>query len=277
MQLSKLAILSLLSSVAQAAPVVVTVTNVVVVTTVIVAGQTQAVNNAPVTFSAPTETTSSVETTVTPTTTPVIQAAAVVESSTSSTEEYTPTTLTTVATTPTTSSTTTPTPTPTTTSTEAPTTTSTTSEAETTTSASSSTDSDFASQILAEHNAKRALHGVDSLSWDDTLASYAQNYADQYDCSGSLKHSGGQYGENLALGYTTTGSVDAWYSEGDNYDYGSGCSVYDHFTQVVWKSTTKVGCGYKYCNSYWGTYIVCSYDPAGNFVGECDSEVLPLA
>ncbi|ODV83196.1 hypothetical protein CANARDRAFT_203592, partial [[Candida] arabinofermentans NRRL YB-2248] len=132
----------------------------------------------------------------------------------------------------------------------------------------------FDSAILAEHNIKRALHGVDDLSWDSTLASYAQAYADKYDCSGTLTHSGGKYGENLALGYTTTGSVDAWYSEGDDYSYGSGCSVYDHFTQVVWASTTKVGCGYKYCSSYWGTYIVCSYDPAGNVVGECDANVL---
>ncbi|VEU19685.1 DEKNAAC100752 [Brettanomyces naardenensis] len=146
--------------------------------------------------------------------------------------------------------------------------------------ASSSSDSSsaglsgFASQILSEHNAKRALHGVPDLEWDDTLATYAQNYADQYDCSGSLVHSGGPYGEDLALGYSITGAVDAWYSEGDNYDYGA-CSVYDHFTQVIWKSTTQLGCGQKTCNSYYGTYIVCSYGPAGNIIGECSANVLP--
>ncbi|CDK28681.1 unnamed protein product [Kuraishia capsulata CBS 1993] len=134
---------------------------------------------------------------------------------------------------------------------------------------------DFATEILNQHNKYRALHGVDDLSWDSTLASYAQNYADEFDC-GSLVHSGGPYGENLALGYSTTGAVDAWYSEGDNYDY-SAASVLDHFTQVIWKDTTKLGCASKYCNSYWGTYIVCEYDPAGNVVGEANSEVLPLA
>ncbi|KAG0673136.1 hypothetical protein C6P40_003195 [Pichia californica] len=255
MQLSKLAILSLFSAVAQAAPVVVTVTNVVVVTTVIDAGQTQAVNDAAVTYaSSTTSDAAATETTaIVPTSTDAIAAAAVVEPTTTSTP--TPTTLSTVETTP------------------VPTTTSSTTSAEPTTSASS-TDSDFASEILAEHNAKRALHGVSDLTWDSTLEAYAQAYADKYDCSGSLTHSGGAYGENLALGYTTTGSVDAWYSEGNDYTYGSACSVYDHFTQVIWKSTTKVGCGYKYCNSYWGTYIVCSYDPAGNYVGECDTNVL---
>ncbi|QPG75652.1 hypothetical protein FOA43_003009 [Brettanomyces nanus] len=150
-----------------------------------------------------------------------------------------------------------------------------TSAASSATSSASSSDSSFASEILAEHNAKRALHGVSDLTWDDTLASYAQDYADNYDCSGTLTHSGGSYGENLALGYSTTGSVDAWYSEGDDFDYTS-CNVYDHFTQVIWKSSTKLGCGQKKCNDYWGTYIICSYDPAGNMVGDCPSNVLPL-
>ncbi|KAG7727010.1 hypothetical protein KL933_002719 [Ogataea haglerorum] len=147
----------------------------------------------------------------------------------------------------------------------------------TSSSSSDSSNSDFQEAILKEHNDKRALHGVEALTWDDILAQYAQNYADQYDCSGVLTHSGGKYGENLALGYSTTGTVDAWYNEGQNYNYGSGCSVYDHFTQVIWKSTTKVGCGYKYCNDYWGTYIVCSYDPAGNVIGGCASNVPPLS
>ena len=30
------------------------------------------------------------------------------------------------------------------------------------------------------------------------------------------------------------------------------------FTQVVWKSTCHIGCGYS------GDYAVCRYDPAGN-------------
>ncbi|KAG7831973.1 hypothetical protein KL920_000308 [Ogataea angusta] len=179
---------------------------------------------------------------------------------------------------PTTLSTSSPTPTPTEASSTTESSASSTSATSTTSSSSSdSSSSDFQEAILKEHNDKRALHGVDALTWDDTLAQYAQNYADEYDCSGVLTHSGGKYGENLALGYTTTGTVDAWYDEGENYNYGSSCSVYDHFTQVIWKSTTKVGCGYKHCNDYWGTYIVCSYDPAGNVIGGCASNVPALS
>lgn len=253
MKLSALTLLSLISasSVAVAAPVVQTIVETVV-TTVIVQGQTQQLAPAPAQTQAPTTTpaaTPSPEVLAEKAQAPAPAPAPTQE--TTSTSEAAPT----------------PTPTPP----PAPETTSTSTSVPT----SAPTDSSFQSQILNEHNVKRSLHGVSALSWDSTLEAYAQAYADKYDCSGTLTHSGGQYGENLALGYTITGSVDAWYNEGANYDYGSTCSVLDHFTQVVWKSTTKVGCGQKQCGSYYGTYIICSYDPAGNYIGECSSEVLP--
>jgi uncharacterized protein YkwD len=138
-----------------------------------------------------------------------------------------------------------------------------------------STDSSFAGEILAAHNAKRALHGVPNLSWSSELEAYAQAYADQYDCSGTLTHSGGSYGENLGLGYTTTGVVEAWYDEISYYDYSNPAG--SHFTQVVWKSTTQLGCATKQCGSYWGQYTICSYNPAGNYAGEYSANVLPLA
>ena len=134
--------------------------------------------------------------------------------------------------------------------TSTPAATTTTSQAAATSSASSSDSdlSDFASSVLAEHNKKRALHkDTPALSWSDTLASYAQDYADNYDCSGTLTHSGGPYGENLALGYDGPAAVDAWYNEISNYDFSNPgfSSNTGHFTQVVWKSTTQVGCGIK--------------------------------
>ncbi|CAI4034344.1 hypothetical protein SMKI_10G1310 [Saccharomyces mikatae IFO 1815] len=160
--------------------------------------------------------------------------------------------------------------------------TTTTSQAASTTSASSSNAdlSDFASSVLAEHNKKRALHkDTPALSWSETLATYAQDYADNYDCSGTLTHSGGPYGENLALGYDGPGAVDAWYNEISNYDFSNpGFSGNTgHFSQVVWKSTTQVGCGIKTCGGAWGDYVICSYDPAGNYEGEYADNVEPLA
>ncbi|KAG2735925.1 hypothetical protein G9P44_000015 [Scheffersomyces stipitis] len=135
-------------------------------------------------------------------------------------------------------------------------------------------DVDFASQMVELHNEKRQIHGATLLSWNNSAFEYAAAYADQYDCSGVLKHSGGSFGENLAIGYTTEGAVNAWYNEGATYVYGSE-STYNHFTALIWNSTTSLGCAYKYCNKVWGTYIICSYYPAGNVVGYSSRNVFP--
>ncbi|CAI5757303.1 unnamed protein product [Candida verbasci] len=96
---------------------------------------------------------------------------------------------------------------------------STTSTQSSSTSSSSSSDSDFgdvqdvsfAKAILDAHNEKRAIHGAPALKWEQSAYDYAQAYADQYDCSGNLKHSGGKYGENLAVGYSDgPKALEAW-------------------------------------------------------------------
>lgn len=136
----------------------------------------------------------------------------------------------------------------------------------TSSSSSSSASSGFDAEILEIHNEKRALHSADDLTWSSTLASYAQDLADAYTCGSTLTHSGGSYGENLAYGYSSADlTVEAWYSEGDDYDYSSA-TVLDHFTQIIWKSTKQLGCAKKTCGS--GLYVVCEYYPAGNVVGE---------
>ena len=41
-----------------------------------------------------------------------------------------------------------------------------------------------------------------------------------------------------------------------------------HFTQVVWKGSTQVGCGAADCSGHSGVlpaYVVCRYAPAGNY------------
>lgn len=143
---------------------------------------------------------------------------------------------------------------------------------------SSSSDDDFNSleafkkSILAEHNAKRALHSAGSLTWNETLYEYASNYADEYSCpsNGALTHSGGPYGENLGAGYSSgKATVDAWYDENSQYSYSSPGfnEATGHFTQVIWASTTQLGCAYKKCDSDFGYYVVCEYYPPGNVVG----------
>lgn len=161
------------------------------------------------------------------------------------------------------------------------TTTSSTSESTSTSSGSSSggvtgSDKKFAQDILDVHNKYRKIHQAGALTWNDDAYQYAQNNADNYDCSGVLTHTHGQYGENLAAGFHSGESaVKAWYDESKDYNYQSPNS-YDHFTQLVWKGTTSMGCAYKDCSKEgWALYVVCEYDPPGNVIGQRAANVLP--
>lgn len=130
--------------------------------------------------------------------------------------------------------------------------------------------------MLDLHNKYRSKHQVDALSWSDAAYKYAQNVADSYDCSGILTHTYGPFGENLSAGYgkDTTG-LEAWYDEVKDYNWQAQ-NTYDHFTQVVWKSTTLVGCAYKDCRkNNWGYYAICSYTKPGNVVGKNTLNVFP--
>ena len=55
---------------------------------------------------------------------------------------------------------------------------------------------------LAAHNARRARHGARPLTWDDTLAHHAQQWADHLLRIGRMVHARGTgEGENLAHGW----------------------------------------------------------------------------
>ncbi|CAK7896067.1 repressed by EFG1 protein 1 [[Candida] anglica] len=199
---------------------------------------------------------------------------------TPTTTEAAPTTPTTTEAAPTTPTTPTTTNTPTTSSTPAPqppTTLTTSSSTSTTptTSTTSPTDSlnSFEAQILATHNEKRALHGVPDLTWDPVLAEYAANYAAKsFSCDNvQLIHSGGPYGENLAAGYVGGADpVTAWYDEISQYDFSNPgfTEATGHFTQVVWKSSSTLGCAKVSCGNAWRQYTICEYSKQrGNVVG----------
>ena len=80
-------------------------------------------------------------------------------------------------------------------------------------------------------------------------------------------------GENLYSSSSVDGTKasESWYSEVKNYNYnnpGFGMNT-GHFTQLVWKSTTKIGCGAA-CNNSGFCAVVCNYYPGGNFGGTDD-------
>jgi uncharacterized protein YkwD len=139
-------------------------------------------------------------------------------------------------------------------------------------------------------NAARSAVGEMPLHWDPIAAQVALTYASecmfmhnpnasaQYDSMGGK----GGLGENIASGapsQTIAGAVASWVGEETNYDHATNtCAsgqVCGHYTQVVWSSTTGVGCAKVHCttNSPFGAkfpdwdYSVCDYSPPGNYVG----------
>jgi hypothetical protein len=162
--------------------------------------------------------------------------------------------------------------------------------------------------MTAAHNAVRAMVDTDPplppVRWSTELAGYAQEWADMQTeaCDPQqVMHRSGQdlrakgYGENLAasIGVSTDAqwAVDGWAGEVACWTYGTisdpflgggtemcnascymkmhsdGCG---HYTQIVWRETTQIGCGVSTCNTGAGSMDVwiCNYAPAGNFVGE---------
>ncbi|GER42868.1 pathogenesis-related gene 1 [Striga asiatica] len=138
---------------------------------------------------------------------------------------------------------------------------------------SGSAGSSSAQEFLDAHNKIRSGLGLGSLTWDDELASYASAYAAKRVSAGcGLVHSGGRYGENLAEGTDLTASqaVQMWVDEKQyyNYDDNSCSQVCGHYTQVVWKATTHLGCAATKCSDGSNVFVICSYDPPGNYVGQ---------
>ncbi len=136
------------------------------------------------------------------------------------------------------------------------------------------------SALLAEHNRVRARHCAPPLVWSTKLAAAAQAWAEHLRDHGcGFDHSQSPYGENLAGG--TAGMLDAagivgmWAEEESAYDFAHGGFSMDtgHFTQVVWRGTTAVGCGSMTCNGM--DVWVCNYDPPGNMEGDYADNVSP--
>ncbi|XP_039131364.1 pathogenesis-related protein 1-like [Dioscorea cayenensis subsp. rotundata] len=129
---------------------------------------------------------------------------------------------------------------------------------------------------LNPHNSARSDVGVGPVTWNDTVAAYAEDYANQRAKDCELIHSNGSYGENLFWGSGTNHSeedaVNAWVSEKQDYDYYSNtCAkgkVCEHYTQVVWSSSTNIGCARVVCNNDGGVFIICNYFLAGNIEGQ---------
>ena len=148
----------------------------------------------------------------------------------------------------------------------------------------------LANEFLAAHNKHRKKKNLTAVQWSDELAKIADEWAKKLatEQCGTLTHRPKSFtkprnlGENLATASASpnppTGgpasAVDDWASEEQFYSYatntcadGKDCG---HYTQIVWASTTEVGCSEASCDAGgWKTKMwVCNYRPAGNMQGQ---------
>ena len=141
--------------------------------------------------------------------------------------------------------------------------------------------SSFEKEILDAHNASRSkfASGWPSLVWDPKLAAAAAAWNQTMCSNRSWVHSRLPYGVNLAIGTSGSRAVDLWFDEYKALaPYVNDPSVYynhaGHFTQVVWKDTTAVGCDVFACPQAVRQdfpagipMVTCEYSPAGNIYG----------
>lgn len=132
-------------------------------------------------------------------------------------------------------------------------------------------------RILDVHNKERAAVGVAPLRWDPRIAASASAYAQQLARGGPFVHAPrtGRENEreNLSRGLPGASAermMINWTGEKRNFIPGTYPNVsktgswYDvsHYTQMIWPTTTHVGCGT--ARGAGQEVLVCRYTPPGN-------------
>lgn len=153
--------------------------------------------------------------------------------------------------------------------------------------------SDLANTILKIHNDERTTVGSPVLKWSNSLAADAKSWADHLAslptkpttdpgwnqcCGGAPDLVHGSTGENLWAGganyFSTADMVQSWVSEKKNWNGGTfpgGCAswkVCGHYTHMVWRTTSDVGCATAIGNQGKFEFLVCRYSPPGNYNGQ---------
>ncbi|RYP77729.1 hypothetical protein DL769_003349 [Monosporascus sp. CRB-8-3] len=164
-------------------------------------------------------------------------------------------------------------------------------------------DDDFQGTALYHHNVHRANHSSPEVQWDSEIAGYASNTAATCVFAHDMDQGNGNYGQNIAMWATSSGAEDLgeagaikmatsdmWYNgEFSKYlpsYYGqatpdmSNFEAWGHFSQLLWKGSTKLGCAVQFCpkgsmsSDMDAWYMVCNYGPPGNVGGAYATNVL---
>ncbi|XP_056464463.1 cysteine-rich secretory protein LCCL domain-containing 2-like [Gadus chalcogrammus] len=152
-------------------------------------------------------------------------------------------------------------------------------------------------EILQMHNRLRGgvyptASNMEYMVWDDDLERSATHWAGVCQWDHGPQDLLLSIGQNLAVHMGRYRSpayhVQAWYDEVKDYTYpyAQECNPWcpdrcsgpmcTHYTQLVWATTTRVGCAVYTCPrmEVWGevwensVYLVCNYSPKGNWIGE---------
>ncbi len=140
-----------------------------------------------------------------------------------------------------------------------------------------------AQRLLQSHNIERQRVGVRPLVWSDRLAKDAAIWAHYLAATGRFEHAPNRpendlEGENLWMGtvgaYTPEEMVGGWVDERADFVPGTFPRVtrtanwedVGHYTQLIWHSTTQVGCAVAHNKS--DDVLVCRYATPGNWMGE---------
>lgn len=134
-------------------------------------------------------------------------------------------------------------------------------------------------------NTYREQHGVAPLTWNRTLAKQSKawvegcvfDHENQTDVGENLYAA---YGDltTLSPSFIMKQAVDTWHDEHVNFEWDDPENPVNfenagHFTQLVWKDSVSIGCGFKDCADF--DFVACRYWPPGNVMGEVTANVPP--
>ncbi|KAK4987789.1 hypothetical protein LTR50_004340 [Elasticomyces elasticus] len=154
-------------------------------------------------------------------------------------------------------------------------------------SAASSKPTTYEQIVVAHHNVHRNNHSATDLKWSADLAATAASIAASCVYAHNTDANGGGYGQNIAAGVeanNVSAVITSLFYNGevlyfkDLYDQAQPSMAefkhWGHFSQIVWKATTEVGCATQDCSrtglANTGSnvapyFTVCNYKSPGNY------------
>uniref|UniRef100_A0A0N5CI87 SCP domain-containing protein n=1 Tax=Strongyloides papillosus TaxID=174720 RepID=A0A0N5CI87_STREA len=128
-------------------------------------------------------------------------------------------------------------------------------------------------------NALRLEHGIPLLTYDWELSDKAQRHSDKYANKREVHFYNNSsigtliYRHNFGddINPLTMWTIDKILV---NYTKPDSTPPYLTYTQLIWKSTTKIGCGISDSNSNQGILVLCLFYPKGNIPRQYGKNIL---